>query len=137
MTSRMLRLLAALLTLSLIAAACGDDDETTDAGDGVSDMADEDHDGAHDGDHDADPDDHDHDDHGAATDDAGHGHEDHGDVEFEGANPPSVDVEVTSDPAGGINVFVATENFTGAPRPPAPTMSKARGTSTSTSTVRR
>lgn len=95
MTARMLRLLAALLALALLAAACGDD--STETADGGSD--------------------HDHDSHAheSGMADGDHDHEDHGGVEFEGDTPPTIDVEVTSDPAGGINVFVTTEHFTVAP----------------------
>ena len=91
MTTRMLRLLAALLALSLVTASCGDDDSSTSADTGA--MTEGDHD-----DHD------DHDDHRDHT-------HDHGSVEAEGATAPTVALEVTADPAGGINVFVETANF--------------------------
>ena len=40
--------------------------------------------------------------------DGGH---DHAGVEFEGADAPTVALDVTADPAGGINVFVETTNY--------------------------
>ena len=97
------RLIAALAVLALFAAACGDDDSTTDVADGgAASDADADHD---DHDHDGDMSDGDMDD----MDDDGH---DHGEaVEFTGENPPTVAVEVEADPAGGINVHVATTDY--------------------------
>ena len=124
MRTNALRLLAALFTLSLFAAACGDDDPTTDTAatdDDMSEMSEmsemedgehdhdaEGHDGHEGHDHDAEG----HDGHGAES----HGDHDHGEpVEFEGADVPTVDIAVEADPAGGINVMVTTTNYTVAP----------------------
>lgn len=90
------RLIAALAVLALFAAACGDDDTTTDVAD-----TDTDHD------HDGDPD---HVDDEMADMDTDH---DHGEaVEFTGENVPTVAVDVEADPAGGINVHVTTTDYT-------------------------
>ena len=122
MTSRLpapsvARLLAVLLSLSLIAAACGDDASSEAEDAGSADMSADGHasdaDTSHDDDHD-----HDHDDHDEASADDDHGHDhahDHEGVEFEGADAPSLAVDVTADPAGGINVFVTAANFRVAP----------------------
>ncbi len=106
-----LRQLAALFTLCIFTAACGDDEaaEATPPDD-MADMeaVDDDHD--HD-DHD-DHEGHDHDDH------EGHDHDDHdhgSPVDFEGAEIPTLGVRVESDPAGGINITVDTTNFLVAP----------------------
>jgi hypothetical protein len=128
-TRTFLRLLAALLTLTLFAAACGDDDPIVVADDGdtddMSDMDDADpmdamaygdsHDDdaeSHDGDGDAHDDDaHDMDDPDEMDDDdATH---DHGEaVEFAGAVVPTVAIAIEADPAGGINVHVTSTDFT-------------------------
>lgn len=119
------RLIAALFTLTLVAAACGDDDPTTEAVDATASQS-ADHDAEHDDDaeaehdHDADHDhDHDsHDDDAMADSDAGHDHDaqGHGEpVDVEGDAVPTIDVEVTADPTGGINVHVETTNYTVAP----------------------
>ncbi len=109
-----LRQLAALFTLCIFTAACGDDEaaEATPPDD-MADMeaVDDDHD--HD-DHD-DHEGHDHDDH---EDHEGHDHDDHdhgSPVDFEGAEIPTLGVRVESDPAGGINITVDTTNFLVAP----------------------
>ncbi|MEO0493011.1 MAG: hypothetical protein AAF081_06315 [Actinomycetota bacterium] len=114
MRTHALRLLAALFAFALVAAACGDDDTTeaaspSDLGD--ADTARNDHDHANHGDDDHGDDDHGDDDHMSGAD----GH-DHGTpVEFEGTDVPTVDVRVEADPAGGINIMVATTNYTVAP----------------------
>ena len=109
----LLRVLAVLLATALLAAACGDDEPDTQAAssdDEMADMADEaDHD--HD-DHDHEG--HDHDDHGDhdTGDDAHAGH-DHGEpVEIDPSIAPTVALEVDADPAGGINIHVATTDYT-------------------------
>lgn len=120
----LLRLFAALLTLSLVAAACGDDGSTSEAAaaSGGADTADRDavDDEMNDDEHDDhDHDDHDHDDHAAAHDDVTDDQETadhaHGLLEFEGSAVPTVAVDVAADPAGGINVHVTTDNFVVAP----------------------
>ncbi|MEQ8839618.1 MAG: hypothetical protein RIB98_01445 [Acidimicrobiales bacterium] len=123
-----LRLLAALFALTLIASACGDDDESTTATDDTADddvandetatddMADGDmdHDDMADHEHD---DDMDHDD--MADGDIDHDdmadHE-HGVVEVAADGAPTVDLDVVADPAGGVNIHVMTENFTPNPQ---------------------
>lgn len=82
------RLIAAFLTLTLIAAACADDDPAVDTGDMADgDMADDD----------------------TTSDDGGH---DHGEaVEFTGDVVPTIAIEVDADPAGGINVHVTSTDF--------------------------
>ncbi len=114
MRTSALRQLAALFTLCIFTAACGDDEaaEATPPDD-MADMeaVDDDHD--HD-DHD-DHEGHDHDDH---EDHEGHDHDDHdhgSPVDFEGAEIPTLGVRVESDPAGGINITVDTTNFLVAP----------------------
>ena len=121
----LLRAFVALFAVALLASACGDDDDTTEAAsadDGMGEMADgemadgemdEMADGEHGGDHDHDGD-HDHGDDGAME----HGGMglDHGPpIEVDAADAPTVAVEVESDPAGGINIHVATTNYTIAP----------------------
>ncbi|MDW3218918.1 MAG: hypothetical protein R8F63_09930 [Acidimicrobiales bacterium] len=121
------RLLAAFLTLTLIAAACGDDDADTDVapGDvtddvGGDDTADDMADGMADDDM-ADDGEHSHDDDGTHTDDDGmadgdmgdDGGHDHGEaVEFTGDVVPTIAIDVEADPAGGINVHVTSTDYT-------------------------
>lgn len=98
------RLSAALFAITLIAAACGDDDTTTDA------TAD---DGAPDTDMiDMDDDIGDHDD-GAMVDPDGH--DDGATTEVEGVVIPTVAVEVFADPASGVNIHVTSTDFDVAP----------------------
>jgi len=121
-TRAIMRLLAALSVLALLAAACGEDDElatvgadtpTDDSSDG--DMSDGDMDAMSDGDHDAD--DHAHDSEmGDMADMADGGHMDHGVVEVAAEGAPEVDIEVFSDAAGGVNIHVLTENYEIAPQ---------------------
>ncbi|MEM9519449.1 MAG: hypothetical protein AAGA37_09020 [Actinomycetota bacterium] len=93
----LLRALAALIALGLVAVSCGDDDtpaDTASAADTPVDDHDHDHDHAGDG-------------HGGGDD------HDHGPpVEIDAALAPSIELVVEADPAGGINVAVATTNFT-------------------------
>lgn len=107
-----LRLLAALSVLALLAAACGDDNESTTAGDDsggdmAGDMADDD---TADHDHDAGDDGMT----GDMTGDMADGH-DHVMVEVPAEGAPEVDLEVFADPAGGVNIHVLTENYTVTP----------------------
>ena len=109
MRTNALRLLAALVTFSVVTAACSDDEasEATPPDD-MADME-------------AVDEEHDHDDHeGHGDDHAGGDHEphdhDHGSpVDFEGADIPTLGVSVEPDPAGGINITVDTTNFVVAP----------------------
>jgi hypothetical protein len=107
-TRAILRLLAALFVLALLAAACGEDDEPTTAGDASSgtDMSGTDDDG--DADHD---DDADHEPDGEMAADHGHGM-----VEVAADGAPSVDIEVSADPAGGVNIHVISEDYAVTPR---------------------
>lgn len=122
-----LRLLAALSVVALFAAACGEDDEPTTAGDDpaadpaeddTADSADDDmaeDDMADDADHDHDAD-ADHEADGDMTDGDMTDEHDHGVVDVPAEAAPTVDVEVFADPAGGVNIHVLTENYTLAPR---------------------
>ncbi len=133
-TRAILRLLAALSVFALLAAACGDDDESTDAGadpadqvdDGMSDDDVTDDDMTHDG---SDPDHDDHDDDmadgdmtdgdmtdGDMTDGDMAGGHDHGVVDVASDVAPEVDLEVFADPAGGVNIHVISDNFEVTPR---------------------
>ncbi|GJM39437.1 MAG: hypothetical protein DHS20C19_28040 [Acidimicrobiales bacterium] len=117
------RLLAAILTLTLIAAACGDDDIDTapsgaidddgdGGGDGTADSEMTDDDMADDGgehSHDDDT----HDDEASDGDMGDDGSHDHGEaVEFAGDVVPTIAIEVEADPASGINVHVTSTDFT-------------------------
>jgi hypothetical protein len=103
MRTSALRLLAALFTLCIFTAACGDD-EATEATppDDMADMeaVDEEHD--HDDDHV---------DHDQVDDHADGDHDHESPVDFEGSEIPTLSVHVEPDPAGGINVTVDTTNF--------------------------
>lgn len=123
MRERAMRLLAAVLALTLLAAGCSDDDPATEAGaepadeggdvadpeamaDDMADMADDMADMADHEEHD----DAEHDTHDTAE---GHGDHDHATaVEITGDVVPTVAVEVVADPSGGVNVGVTTTDFT-------------------------
>jgi hypothetical protein len=86
------RLVAALSVLAFFAASCGDDDPITSAGQADADAP--------------------------ATDDTDAEHDAmHGEaIEFEGSAVPTIEIEVVSDPAGGVNIGISTTNYTIAPR---------------------
>lgn len=112
MRANALRLLAALATFFVVAAACSDN-EATEATppDDTADMegVDEEHD------HDDDHDDHEGRKHNHHGDHEAHDHDHGSPVEFEGAAIPTLGVSVEPDPAGGINITVDTTNFTVVP----------------------
>ena len=116
MRTNALRLLAALVTLSVVTAACSDDEasEATPPDD-MADMeaVDEEHD--HDDHDDHEGHDHDHGDDHAGGDHEPHDHDHGSPVDFEGADIPTLGVSVEPDPAGGINITVDTTNFVVAP----------------------
>lgn len=88
-----LRLLAAFSVVMLFAAACGDDDVSTAAGEdpAADDMAD-------------------------MTDTAEDADHDHETVDVPADGAPEIGLEVFADSAGGVNIHVLTENYTIAPR---------------------
>lgn len=114
--STLLRLLAAFFALSLVAAACGDDDAPdTDAG---ADSSDADHsDADHEGDHDDTSDMSDGDMGDMSDSDMSdmNSHDHSETVEFEGADVPTIEIDVVPDPAGGANIHVTTTNYQIAP----------------------
>ena len=95
---------AVLITLAFLAAACGDRGSEVVGATPETDHAD------HDGDHD------DHADHDGDVGGTEHEGHDHGSVDVATDDAPTVALDVWSDPAGGINVRVATTDFEVAPR---------------------
>ncbi len=113
-TRAITRLVAALSVLALSAASCGDDDPITAAGQADTDTSATDEASTDDMSTDNVDAEHDHDvDHEMEAE-----HDDmHGEaVEFEGSDVPTVEIEVVADPAGGVNIAIATTNYTIAPR---------------------
>jgi len=117
-TNAHLRVLTALFTAALVAAACGEsnaptttDASNTDASESTtthSDVHDGGDDDGHHHDHDAELAESVHDENG---DDDGNGHHHDAPVDADAANPPTIAVEVDADPAGGINIHVTTTGF--------------------------